>query len=63
MWLKAPDVMLQSDADAKQMLREYNNLPMPNQNLSDAEVRQYIKYFKWVDAQPAGSVSSGGAGH
>jgi nitrite reductase (NO-forming) len=63
MWLKAPDAMLQSDADAKQMLKEYNNLPMPNQNLSDAEIRQYIKYFKWVDKQPAGSVSSGGAGH
>ena len=63
MWLKAPDAMLQSDPDAKQMLKEYNNLPMPNQNLSDAEIRQYIKYFKWVDQQPAGSVSSGGAGH
>jgi nitrite reductase (NO-forming) len=63
MWLKAPDAMLQSDADAKQMLKEYNNLPMPNQNLSDAEIRQYLKYFKWVDQQPAGSVSSGGAGH
>ncbi len=62
-WLKAPEAMLQSDADAKQMLKEYNNLPMPNQNLSDAEVRQYIKYFKWADAQPAGSLSSGGAGH
>jgi nitrite reductase (NO-forming) len=63
MWLKAPDVMLQSDPDAKQMLREYNNLPMPNQHLSEAEIRQYIKYFKWVDAQPAGSVASGAAGH
>ena len=62
-WLKAPDTMLQSDADAKQMLKEYNNLPMPNQHLSDAEVRQYIKYFKWADEQPAGSLTSGGAGH
>jgi nitrite reductase (NO-forming) len=63
MWLKAPDVMLQSDPDAKQMLGEYNNLPMPNQHLGEAEIRQYIKYFKWVDAQPAGSVASGAAGH
>jgi nitrite reductase (NO-forming) len=55
--------MLQSDADAKQMLKEYNNLPMPNQDLSDAEVRQYIKYLKWADAQPAGSLTSMGAGH
>jgi hypothetical protein len=40
-----------------------NNLPMPNQNLSDAEIRQYIMYFKWADAQPVGSLSSSGAGH
>jgi hypothetical protein len=36
------------------MRNEYNNIPMPNQNLTDAEVRQYIKYFKLVDSQPAG---------
>jgi nitrite reductase (NO-forming) len=45
------------------MLKEYNNLPMPNQNLSDAEVRQYLRYFHWIDAQPAGAVTSSGAGH
>jgi nitrite reductase (NO-forming) len=55
--------MLESDPDAKAMLKEYNNLPMPNQNLSDPEIRQFIRYFKWVDAQPAGPLSSGGAGH
>jgi nitrite reductase (NO-forming) len=62
-WLKSPEKMLQSDADAKAMLKEYNNIPMPNQNLSDAEIRQYLKYFKWYDAQPAGSVQSSGGGH
>ncbi|HWI37244.1 MAG TPA: c-type cytochrome, partial [Burkholderiales bacterium] len=62
-WLKSPEKMLQSDADAKAMLKEYNNIPMPNQNLTDAEVRQYLKYFKWYDAQPAGSVQSSGGGH
>jgi nitrite reductase (NO-forming) len=62
-WLKAPEKMLETDADAKAMLKEYNNLPMPNQSLSDAEVRQYLKYFHWIDAQPAGSVTSKGAGH
>ena len=55
-WLKAPEKMLQSDADAKALLREYNNIPMPNQNLSDAEIRQYIRYFHWFDRQPPGSV-------
>jgi nitrite reductase (NO-forming) len=62
-WLKSPEKMLQSDADAKAMLKEYNNIPMPNQNLTDAEIRQYLKYFKWYDAQPAGSVQSSGGGH
>jgi nitrite reductase (NO-forming) len=62
-WLRSPDSMLTSDSDAQAMLREYNNLPMPNQNLSPAEIRQFVRYFKWADAQPAGSLSSGGAGH
>jgi nitrite reductase (NO-forming) len=62
-WLKAPEKMLQSDADAKAMVKEYNGIPMPNQGLSDLEVRQYLKYFHWIDAQPAGTVSAAGAGH
>jgi nitrite reductase (NO-forming) len=61
-WLKEPEKMLQTDATAKAMLKEYNNIPMPNQNLTDAEVREYIKYFQWYDAQPAGSVQKT-AGH
>ncbi|HEY3074819.1 MAG TPA: multicopper oxidase domain-containing protein [Burkholderiales bacterium] len=62
-WLKSPEKMLQSDEHAKAMLKEYNNIPMPNQNLTDAEIRQYLKYFHWYDAQPAGSVQSSGGGH
>jgi nitrite reductase (NO-forming) len=52
-WLKSPDKMLQTDADAKAMLKEYNNIPMPNQGLSDAEIAQYLAYFHWIDAQAA----------
>jgi len=59
-WLKSPEKMLQTDADAKAMLKEYNNLPMPNQSLSDAEIRQYIKYFHWIDSQPAGGAAAQG---
>ena len=53
-WLKAPGEMLKSDADARAMLDKYK-LPMPDQGLSEAEIRQYIAYFKWADAnlQPA----------
>jgi nitrite reductase (NO-forming) len=32
-WMKSPEKMLETDADAKAMLKEYNNIPMPNQNL------------------------------
>ena len=41
--------MLQTDADAKAMLKEYNNIPMPNQSLADAEIKQYLAYLKWAD--------------
>jgi nitrite reductase (NO-forming) len=60
-WLKSPEKMLQTDEHAKAMLKEYNNIPMPNQNLTDAEIRQYLRYFHWYDAQPAGAVQSSGA--
>lgn len=49
-WLKSPESMLASDPDAKAMLAKYK-VPMPNQNLSDAEAMQLIKYFHWIDEQ------------
>jgi nitrite reductase (NO-forming) len=61
-WLRSPEKMLEADADAKAMLKEFNNIPMPNQNLSDAEIREFIKYFHWADSQPAGTLQSEG-GH
>lgn len=63
-WLKDPDAMLKTDPHARAMLKEYNNIPMPNQSLTDAEIKQFIKYFQWYDAQPRGSVAAGpGGGH
>jgi nitrite reductase (NO-forming) len=62
-WLRSPEKMLETDADAKAMLKEYGNLPMPNQNLGEAEIKQYLQYFHWFDSQPAGSVASGAAAH
>jgi nitrite reductase (NO-forming) len=55
-WMKNPEQMLQTDADAKKMLEKWK-LPMPNQNLTDQEVTQYLAYFKWVDTnvRPAGT--------
>jgi nitrite reductase (NO-forming) len=60
-WLKDPEKMLQSDADAKAMLKKYNNIPMPNQSLSDKEISGYIRYFHWIDAQAPGAVHAEGA--
>jgi nitrite reductase (NO-forming) len=61
-WLTSPEKMLETDADAKALLNKFNNIPMPNQNLSGVEIQQYIKYFHWVDSRPAGTVSAQG-GH
>jgi nitrite reductase (NO-forming) len=47
-WLKNPEQMLQTDANAKELLAKYK-LPMPNQNLSEDEIKQYVEYFKWAD--------------
>jgi nitrite reductase (NO-forming) len=62
-WLKSPEEMLAKDDQAKALLKEYNGVPMPNQNLSEKEIKQYLKYFQWYDAQPAGTVQSSGGGH
>jgi nitrite reductase (NO-forming) len=62
-WLKEPEKMLQTDADAKALLKEYNNIPMPNQALSDTEVKEYIKYFQWYDALPADKKPQAQGGH
>jgi len=47
-WLKNPDEMLKSDATARQLLDKYK-VPMPNQNLSEQEIKEYMEYFKWAD--------------
>ena len=59
-WMKEPEKMLESDPTAQAMLKQYNNIPMPNQSLTDEEIRQYLKYFQWIDSQPAGTVKSQG---
>jgi len=52
-WLTSPEKMLASDDAAKAMLKQFNNIPMPNQNLEPAEIAQFVQYFHWFDAQPA----------
>ena len=43
---KDPKSMLKTDGLAKQLLKEYNNIPMPNQGLKDEEVIAIIEYLK-----------------
>lgn len=45
-WVTAPDVMLAAgDPIAAQLLVDYNNVPMPNLGLTDAEVASVIAYL------------------
>jgi nitrite reductase (NO-forming) len=50
-FLRSPEQMLATDPDAKVLLEKYK-VPMPNQNLSEAEIRGYLKYFKFLDSGP-----------
>jgi mono/diheme cytochrome c family protein len=45
-FIKNPKSMLKTDGLAKQLLREFNNIPMPQQGLSDEEVIAIIEYLK-----------------
>jgi nitrite reductase (NO-forming) len=62
-WLKSPEEMLKTDEHAKAMLKEHNNIPMPNQGLNDSEIREFIRYFHWYDSQPAGVAEAPHGGH
>jgi len=45
-WIAEPDVMLaEGDPIAVDMLAEFNNVPMPNLDLSDAEVASLVAYL------------------
>ena len=48
-WMKDSEGMARTDPIGKGLLAKYK-VPMPNQNLSDAEIREYLAYFKWADA-------------
>ena len=57
-WLTSPETMLLKDNTAIALLKEFNNIPMPNQNLSAIEIKQYIKYFHWTDSKTLASLST-----
>ncbi|MGB0863438.1 MAG: c-type cytochrome [Saprospiraceae bacterium] len=41
-----PEEMVQKDPVAKKLLMEYNGSPMANQNLTEAEARSVLEYFR-----------------
>jgi cytochrome c2 len=46
-WIKSSQSMIQSgDLDAIAIFEDYNKVPMPDQNLSDAEIKEVIDYIK-----------------
>ncbi|WP_119071945.1 c-type cytochrome [Aggregatilinea lenta] len=58
-WLEAPDVMLaEGDPIATDLLRQYNNIPMPNQNLSTAEIDALLAYLGAADSGAVPPVQS-----
>ena len=48
-WMKDPEGMAKSDPIGKELLAKYR-IPMPNQNSTEEEIREYLAYFKWADA-------------
>jgi mono/diheme cytochrome c family protein len=44
-WLHDPEVMLASDPTAQGLLKEYNNLRMPNLKLTDDEILALMNYI------------------
>lgn len=46
-WIISSQTLISSgDADAKAIFEEYHNIPMPDQDLSDAELKGVIQYIK-----------------
>jgi nitrite reductase (NO-forming) len=50
-WLHSPEAMLASDDTAKALLARFK-IPMPNQNLSNDDIRRLILYFRWAAHAP-----------
>ncbi len=52
-WIVEPDKMLaEGDALALQLKKEYNNIPMPNSGLSEAQTKDILAYIAAESAKP-----------
>jgi cytochrome c551/c552 len=50
-WLKETDTMLQTDSVAMGMLKEWKNIKMPKQNLTDQDVDALLAYVRAEEAK------------
>ncbi|MGB7291588.1 MAG: cytochrome c [Thermodesulfobacteriota bacterium] len=48
-WLKDPDSMILTDPTAKELLKEFL-VPMPNQGLTDEDIKALMAYLKHEDS-------------
>lgn len=44
-WLKDPTPMFETDETAKALLKEYNNVKMPNMKLTEEQIDQLLHYI------------------
>jgi len=52
-WIVEPDKMLaEGDALALQLKKEYNNIPMPNSGISEAQAKEILAYIAAESAKP-----------
>jgi cytochrome c2 len=58
-WIKSSQSMIQNnDPDAIAIFEEFNKVPMPDQNLSDAEIKEVINYIKTKSSAAEAPVAS-----
>ena len=58
-WIKSSQTMVNSgDADAKAVFEANNKIPMPDQNVSDAEIKDVIEYIRTKSSSGAVTASA-----
>ena len=59
-WIAAPDAMLaKKDPIATELLRQWRDVPMPNQGLSTSDVTAILAYLETTAAQPSAPAAAG----
>ena len=51
-WMKDPTAMLSSDPAAKELLKKFNGVPMPNLGLNDEQIANVLAYVQQASSAP-----------